>query len=326
MTAPRPPKLHLLAKALRRLDKKLLKSGEIEGRDWRRYSNKRYTNALITELLASDQPATISRLGSTELNCIRNYLGIKSNEQKSVVKYIQNQRDPWWWERFNGIQMAKWSGFFPATQENLSRFCDLMLKDMQEVDLLGSWLTNEQYVADYLTRAKFCVLEDLEPFFTEKPWTRQLEGKKVLVVHPFYKSIADQYSKRLNIFPDGLLPHFELTVIPAVQSLGGTHPDFKDWFEALDSMKAAMDAADYEVAIIGAGAYGLPLAAHAKRQGKTAIHLGGATQLLFGIKGRRWEEEYIVWPYRNLMNEHWVRPDPSETPQAAKNVENACYW
>lgn len=326
MNKTEPPYGHFIFKVLRKVHERFLGVNEVQGRDWRRYSNKAYTNALITDLLKCEEPFMVSRLGSTELNCLRNYVGIHSTAPRSILDYIKGRRTPWWWERYNSVQMTKGSGFFPATQENLSRFSTLMLEDMQLVDLLGSWLTNERYVADYLKEAKFCVLEDLEPFFTEKPWTLQLAGKKVVVVHPFHQSIPRQYARREQIFPDGLLPDFELKVIPAVQSLGGSHLDFNDWFEALDSMQAAMDEEDYDVAIIGAGAYGLSLAAHAKRQGKKAIHLGGVTQLLFGIKGRRWEDEYIVWPYRNLMNEHWIRPGPSETPQTAKDVENSCYW
>jgi len=53
--------------------------------------------------------------------------------------------------------------------------------------------------------------------------------------------------------------------------------------------------------------------------------LAGATQLLFGIKGKRWEE-FIVWPYANLFNEHWVRPGIKEKPKNANIVEDACYW
>ncbi|MGE9291394.1 MAG: hypothetical protein ACQKBT_10420 [Puniceicoccales bacterium] len=201
-----------------------------------------------------------------------------------------------------------------------------MLRDIQEIDLLGSWLTSEQCIHHQLQQAKQVVLEDLEPFFTDNPWTHQLKDRRVVVVHPFAESITKQYTIREKIFPDGLLPAFDIKAIPAVQSLGGKHPKFQDWFEALQSMEDALDQTDYEVAIIGAGAYGLPLAAHVKRSGKKAIHLGGVTQLLFGIKGRRWEEEYIVWPYRNLFNEHWIRPSSSETPQTAKSVESACYW
>ena len=43
---------------------------------------------------------------------------------------------------------------------------------------------------------------------------------------------------------------------------------------------------NFDVAIIGCGAYGFPLAAKLKQAGKIVIHLGGATQLLFGIIGR----------------------------------------
>lgn len=49
-------------------------------------------------------------------------------------------------------------------------------------------------------------------------------------------------------------------------------------------MKDEIDKQDYDIALIGCGAYGFPLAAHIKRSGKKAIHLGGALQLLFGIK------------------------------------------
>ena len=55
-------------------------------------------------------------------------------------------------------------------------------------------------------------------------------------------------------------------------------------------MKAQIDKEDFDICLIGAGAYGFPLAAYVKRKGKKAVHLGGALQLLFGIKGSRWED------------------------------------
>lgn len=89
-------------------------------------------------------------------------------------------------------------------------------------------------------------------------------------------------------------------------------------------MESVIDKVDYDVALIGCGAYGMPLAAHCKRMGKKAVHLGGALQLLFGIRGNRWETEQDI--YKQFMNEHWVRPLESERPKVALNVENACYW
>ncbi len=100
---------------------------------------------------------------------------------------------------------------------------------------------------------------------------------------------------------------------------------YRDWFEALDYMKEEIEKKKFDVCILGFGAYGFPLAAHVKRMGKKAIHLGGVTQMLFGIKGKRWED-YSFYPYTNLFSEHWVRPSDKERPDNALKVENACYW
>lgn len=200
-----------------------------------------------------------------------------------------------------------------------------MLEDMKKCDLLGSWLNQETYVLKNLKNAKQVVLEDLEPFFSTNPWTRALKGKKVLVIHPFAEAIETQYEKRELIFENDLLPHFELKTIKAVQSLGGDNSEYSSWFDALEGMKNQVDSTDFDIAILGCGAYGFPLAAHIKRTGKKAVHLGGVTQLMFGIKGRRWEN-FIVWPYMNLFNEHWIRPGDNFKPKNANQVEGACYW
>ena len=161
-----------------------------------------------------------------------------------------------------------------------------------------------------------------------------MKGKKVLVVHPFSESIECQYKKREKLFdnPD-VLPEFgSLTVIKAVQSMGGECKGFRDWFEALHHMEEKIDKVDYDVVLIGCGAYGLPLAAHCKRQGKKVIHLGGVLQLLFGIRGNRWERDTYGkgWPgidYSKLLsNPYWVRPLEMEVTKNAKKVEEGCYW
>ena len=296
------------------------------GRNWNMFSNKEYANQLIFEILNTDAPCMISRLGSTESHCVTNYLGVKYPEKfKSSKRFIANQTPPWWWEQDTIRKMQLWSGFFPTTIEKIEQFCEMLIEDMKEVDILGSWLKQEVFFQEQFKSAKRLVLEDLEPFFATNPWTKALEGKKVLVVHPFVETIKSQYAKRGVLFENDLLPDFELKTIPAVQSIAGAKTEYKDWFEALDSMKEKISKTDFDIALIGAGAYGMPLAAHVKRIGKKAFHLAGATQLLFGIKGRRWEQ-YIVWPYMNLFNEFWVRPTSQEQPKNANKVEDACYW
>jgi hypothetical protein len=99
-------------------------------------------------------------------------------------------------------------------------------------------------------------------------------------------------------------------------------------------MKSEINKADFDICLIGCGAYGFPLAAHVKRMGKKAFHIGGSLQLLFGIKGKRWEvndphyelgNDNII-DYYSLPNEYWVRPLEEEKPANHSKVEDSCYW
>ena len=63
-------------------------------------------------------------------------------------------------------------------------------------------------------------------------------------------------------------------------------------------MVKEIEKKDFDIALIGAGAYGMPLAYKIKKMGKKAIHIGGSLQCLFGIKGSRWEAP--VYNYNNL--------------------------
>jgi len=295
--------------------------------------NATLASQIIYEALVSDKPCMIARFGSTELLCLKNYLGVKNNKGK-YLDYICGKAQPWWWELNIINQMQQWSGFFPANKDKIEKFCELMIQDIPEVDILGSWLADEELFEKELKNAEKIHLRLLEPYWSDAPWSRALEGKKVLVVHPFAKEIEQQYQKRELLFKNGILPNFELITIKAVQSLAEEETEFKDWFEALEYMKGEIDKVDYDICLIGCGAYGFPLAAHVKRMGKKGFHYGGALQLLFGIRGKRWEDPNYgvkVWEipygfYPNLMNEHWIRPTNIGKPQKAEIVEGACYW
>lgn len=220
--------------------------------------------------------------------------------------------------------MCNNAGFFPQDISLLKDFASLMGQDVTEMGLCGCWL-NEKLLHDKFSETiRFCELGFLEPFDADNPWTVALKGKNVLVIHPFVTSIESQYKKRHKIWSNNnILPDFNLLTIRAVQSIAGEPTGFSTWFDALDSMKNQMDKCNYDIALIGCGAYGFPLAAHAKRTGHKAIHLGGPLQILFGIKGKRWDNIPSVSQY---YNEWWIRPLPSETPDFHKNVENGCYW
>ena len=222
------------------------------------------------------------------------------------------------------------AGFFPSESQLGRNFYDRMLQDMTEIDVLGSYVYQEKYVDPFLKSLKKRV--NLEgyyaPFMWKNPWTRLLEGKKVLVVHPFVESIRRQYEQnRIRIWanPD-VLPEFgDLLTLKAVQSIADAKDQpYANWFEALAYMENEISKTDFDIALIGCGAYGMCLAAHVKRMGKIAVHLAGWTQMLFGVYGTRWVEQQPR--FSKFINEYWIRPNAKERPKGAEKVEGACYW
>jgi hypothetical protein len=280
----------------------------------------------IKETLSRPSPCLICRFGYNELQCALTYLQIvqpKSFPSK-YLSFLRDQKGYFWWDEAVTRPMCEVAGFFPPTPDLLNRFAELFLRDCREIDVLGSWLQSECDVKRFYPQATTVWIENLEPYYHQNPWSEVLAGRRVLVIHPFVASIQNQYRQRKHLFQDQrVLPEFELITLRAVQSYARNPVPFGNWFEALDSMCEQIGKIDFDVAIIGAGAYGFPLAAFIKRSGRQAVHLGGAVQILFGIKGRRWYSEPGVF---KLFNEYWVHPLPEEAPANYKTVENGCYW
>ncbi|MBD5367557.1 MAG: hypothetical protein HDR82_11270 [Bacteroides sp.] len=298
--------------------------------------DRQKANDLIYDVLTNDNPCMISRFGTTEIGIVNNYLTAHSSEPMSrrMINYIKDNTGLPWWDTLIFKFMHVYSGIFPETIDTLDRFSERYLQDIPEIDLLGSFNYTERFMP--LRKDVINVhLECLYPFFVERPWTRALKGKKVLVIHPFIDTIKQQHARHDKVFENKeVFPEYELLTVKAVQSVAGTKVPFKDWFEALKYMEDEISKLDFDFAIIGCGAYGLPLAAHVKRMGKKALHLGGGSQLLFGIKGKRWDNNRYHWRdlpqldtnYSRLYNEYWTRANQNETPKSATKVEGACYW
>lgn len=302
--------------------------------------NRQVANNVIYDKLVTDKPCFIGRFGTTELITLNNYLCVTSRESylNKLWKYVtDNTHTPWWFEEnFNFLET--YSGVFPATEEVSVRFSRRYLEDIPLVDVLGSFQYYEKFMP-LKTNIINIHLETLYPFFVERPWTVALKGKKVLIVHPFEETIKLQYTKRIRLFQNvDTLPEFDLITLKAIQSAAGIRPPFNNWFEALQFMEDQISRIDFDICILGCGAYGFPLAAHVKRIGKKAIHLGGGLQLLFGIKGKRWDsptygiEEFKMYPnlmkesYNSLYNEYWIRPLRQDTPETPEKLDGGIYW
>lgn len=291
-----------------------------------------FANKTICDLLRSDKPCMIGRFGSNEIETTV-FTNNRKYHKYDLLNYARGKSDIWWYPENTINRMYHNAGFFSPTIEQLDMFGEEMMKAMPLLDVLGSWCKEEGYFLDKLTKATFVDLELLNPLWgsNSQPWTLALEGKKVLVIHPFVDTIRAQYAHREVVHKDPrILPDFTLKTIKAVQSIAGQKPNnFNTWFDALHYMQDEIDKIDYDICIIGCGAYGFLLAAHCKRRGKKAIHLGGATQLLFGIKGKRWEDPKYGFDginYLSFMTPYWTRPSEEERPTESDSIEEGCYW
>lgn len=272
-------------------------------------------NQKLYELVCAGKPFAAARFGGTETKTIADVLYTQAGGKLGGL----NDRTL---ERIMNL-----SGFFPADQQALYEFTRIYMECCPDIDVLGVWnILLQSYLADHcVTNATLAELRMFEPYYFEKPWTASLAGKRVVVVHPFSQTIESQYRKREQLFENqNILPQFELRTVKAVQTLAGeTDERFSTWFEALDYMYEECMKEDFDIALIGCGAYGFPLAARLKNAGKQAVHVGGSLQLLFGIKGSRWDNHEVI---SKLYNDAWVRPSANEAIKKADKVEGSCYW
>ena len=88
-------------------------------------------------------------------------------------------------------------------------------------------------------------------------------------------------------------------------------------------MKKQISDIDFDIALLGCSLYGLPLVSYIKNMGKSAIYVGGAVQLLFGIKGKRWDTHDEI---SKMYNDYWIRPLDSEIPKNYVGLDGGTYW
>lgn len=273
---------------------------------------------LLKKAMAEARPYAAGKMGSVECSVVYAYLQRR--------QALQTGRTPPEYKPDLVCSLHINAGVFPQTTESIDRFCADYLEAVSQCDAVCAWgVTGEaQILSRHCPSASLVQRLNLEPYLYPHPWTAALAGKKVLVVSPFVDSIRKQYARRTELWRDpAVLPEFELLTLRTPFSAGIAAPQDADWFAAVARLQAGMDEFDYDIALVGAGAFSLPLVVHAKRRGKVGIHMGGVLQLLFGIYGRRW---LIDKSYAGFINDAWVRPSAEETPTKFREIENGSYW
>ena len=288
----------------------------------------------IVAEFTSGQPFFIGRNGSTEMELLTYWLYKTANGL------------PWPPELMAKIQ--RYSGVWPPTQDAIEEWATTYLASLRELDgLAAGWYapyapTETRILDEYAPQAFRTPLRSLEPYYVEPKlrWSQHLANKRVAVISSFADSIYTQYTAETPMSktvwssvkePETLMPGSIVlmpirTYFPDTISAG----DRTSWPRGVESWKDAVDfivkqtkALKPDVALIGCGGLGMIIAAELKRAGISAIVLGGAIQVLFGIKGSRWANHDII---SKFWNQHWIWPSISETPSAAGSIEGGCYW
>lgn len=273
----------------------------------RRKLTAQQANDFYREKILSGEPFLGARLGSGEMRRVNRYFmrkfGLCKDYRPDHIASVILNHSP---------ELADW-------------YCERLVETMPLVDIMPAWcaIAEPYLIRQFAKDAKLCNIQDIEPFWYENPWTSALKGKKVLVINPFDESIQMQYKKRELLFKDkDMLPEFELHTLKSVMVLTPEDNIYGTIIDVVNDTYEKAMAIDFDIAILGCGQVGMLLAGMFKRQGKQAIYMGGALQLMFGIRGKRWDNKE---EYAELFNEHWIYP-VEEPPAGAKRIEGGCYW
>lgn len=277
----------------------------------------------IADKIRCGTPFMAGKIGTTDGEALARHIDIHAKEPiaAKILKMLIGQIGPFWWDNTvkGGLRCS--GGVFPVSTEGIEEFCRVFSDSCKDMDFIIGF-TAGQYRLQKLLCAEPEVVEfrALTPCGHAHNWYEALENKKVLVVHPYSQTIRSQYEKNVEFHEgQGPLPRFkELITYRPVNSIGGHNEEFPSWGAALQHMVNDISQIDFDVALLGCGLYGIPLSAHIKRMGKIAIYTGGSTQIVFGIKGKRWDNA-------GFYNEHWTRPFKSDIPKHMEEIEAGCF-
>lgn len=224
-------------------------------------------------------------------------------------------------------ESARWAisvraGIRPTDRETLLGWASLYERTLRQADGVASYGVHmEDYFYRKLCQGKAVLTgEGTEPLQTF--WSSALKGMRVMVVSPFAEEMKSQYGRKELLFPEGteVLPEMELLFVKPPVTLGDVDPGRSYIEMARDSLQE-FGRVDFDIALVSAGGYAPLYLLKAREMGKSAIHVGGALQTMFGILGKRWDGRPHV---ARFVNEHWIRP--AEKPLGCEYIDGGAYW
>ena len=279
-------------------------------------SSRQYCK-FLAEVIDSKKPLLVTRVGGIEGQIFWGaILSADKNGLKSLPDSLLRQA------RVN-------AGINRTSLRYLKRFSMELGAALCNADALGIWdYIHQAKIVKWSGCNKVVKLNDMNPITCgldpSLSWTHSLAQKNVLVILPFESTLLQQFKKiserklLASLWPSDV----KFSCISPPVTFAGMNAEL-DWHQELNKFCSRLASIDFDVALIGAGAYGALIADFIKRSGKQAIHLGGSTQLLFGIMGGRWTDNKRVLSH---FNADWSRPSKHEVPVLHNKVDQSSYW
>lgn len=278
------------------------------------------SSILLDEVFNDSKPFFAGRLGNAELIILSEIEAFNTGliDEISVKSHSL---------------LTETTGFFFSNKINrfneLKEFYELYINSLNQLDLLFTFdFGMEPYFANKYLSSKSIIAESsgLEPYLFDINWGKSLINKKILIVHPFKNSIEYQINsnKYNRLFKNGFnIPKNNIILYKTYQTIGGNNTSFDSWTQILEKMYSDISSIDYDIVFISAGSYGLPLGFKLFQDNKVVIHVGGALQNYFGIKGSRWKSNKL---FSSIINEHWIEPLKEDYPSNFNDVSYKAYW
>jgi hypothetical protein len=275
-------------------------------------------NQFIKKLIKSSKPFFIGRIAGIELKIAHSIGRRRPIDMADEIEELENNA---------GIHIKHF--------ESLYKYANELLASYEHCTAIAEWETTgevfaitgdgQQLVAKRTSHIPKIIAQSLEPYYVNDSWMPALRGKRILIIHPFAKTIQQQLPNLSKIFPDReWFPECTIRCIAPPFTLARNHQN-KEWREHLDEFleKLSMEK-DIDVALVAAGGYGMLISDYLYTTMNTSVmYIGGALQLFFGIIGKRWFTNKDILA---LMNDDWVRPDSADKPNNFIKVEKGCYW
>jgi len=232
------------------------------------------------------------------------------------------------------------AGVFPSSQESVRAWAKEYTDATKESNVFaGAWYkplaeAEWSYLKQHSPKSIRIPLRSLEPYYSlpDMHWFQILEGQHVAVVSSFAESMSMQVQHLPTIWPQDpclIPPRIQWSFVRSYYCPATARGDcewpasIQSWQDAVELLEAQVLATKARIVLIGCGGLAMPLALRLKRQGKICLVLGGAIQLLFGLKGYRWKDHPFI---SQLFNSSWKRPSHTEHPGNAHKIEGGCYW